>query len=248
VGQLRQEEIYTLTDADVQRMSAVELGGPALVQWDNTGNDSVLPSRNARTERQQILFERAKFEWIASKLFTQETQQALGTFVNYTWTYAQVSSDADFLPWATAGGSRPSNDGQILLFVGGQLIKGYVVSATGITLSTALVEGKTALATILSPSLATTHTDLVYRGSTGSGAGHKTWAIHNLDTDIYGTVPTVPTTTAKCFVFLNGLRRIEGVGVSITVGSGTCTVQFLEDVPGFEVQEDDYVTFLIWRA
>lgn len=246
MGQIPSSRIITLTDADVQRMSDIEFGGPALVAWDQTGNDSVLPSRDPVAEVNQLLYDAAFRKWAATKAFDLETQQLLGTFTEYVWTYAQVSAAPTFLPWSTVSGVRPSNDGQILLFVGGQLIKDYTVSATGITLGTALTTGQSAHASIMSAALAESHVDLVYLGSSGTGAGHKTWAIQSLDPDIYGTNPVVPTAATKCFVFLNGLRQIKDVGYTITLGSGTCSIVFLEQVAGFEVQDDDYVTFLVW--
>jgi hypothetical protein len=248
VGQSPTTDLYEYTTEDVQKFSAVQFGGPPLVAFDQTGNNAVLPSNGPKETKELMFHVRAMLQWLTERSFTQETDQALGTFTEYLWEYADVSADPGFLPWSVVSGRRPVDDRQIILWVDGQLVKDYLVSATGISLGTGLTSGQSAFATVVSSALASAHTDLVYRGVTGSGVGHKTWAIHNLDLDIYGTSPSVPTSTTKAWVFLNGMRRLPAVGVTITVGSGTCTVTFIEDVPGFEVQDDDYVTFIVWRA
>lgn len=240
MGQISASRILTYTDQDIQRMSDLEFGGSPLVLYDQTGNPSVLPSRDPKAEVDFLLHIDAMFRWLATKAFDAETTAMLGSFTEYVWT---ATTGATFLPWSAVSGSRPANDGQILLFVGGQLIKDYTVSATGITLGTALTSGQSILASVMSAALATAHTDLIYLGVNGTGADHKVWALHSIGADKDGIEPTVPTSAAKCFVFRNGLRQIPGVGVTVSVGSGTCTATFID-----AVEEDDYITFLIWSA
>lgn len=235
------------TSSDVQGMSKTQLGGPALELLDSTGNHELL--RRPSTVKSQLIHQAEINSLTLSLYYSLLTERALGGFTTYTWAYADVSSDPDFLPWSVVSGTRPPSDTQLIVFIQGQLIKGWTASATGINLPQSLTTGQTAQVLVISESIASSHTDHVYYGSSGTGAGNLVWQIENLDSDIYGETPVIPSATNKIWVFLNGIFQTQGVGVTVSVGSGTATVTFLASSdPDFEVQDDDIVTFIVWRA
>lgn len=224
--------VYTDSDKtpftwdEVLKLDFLQICGEDFFNYDETG----------RTElplwaRRYILHQAKIISAQNTELVRISATKVLGTFVQSYWTYAQVSSDPDFLPWATIGRRRPASDSQILLWVNGQAELNIKVTDTGINITNPLTAGQVAKVVILSNELIGAVTRRAYDGSEGEGVGNRIWALHNLPSDkLYSEVMKLPDSGSKLWVIHAGIEMTEGIDYTLSFGSGTATLTFTSNI------------------
>lgn len=251
MGQLSETQRTAYTTSDIRRFADfIDYIGRSLKLYDETGNPAYLPHKGDSQMIEFLCHLGKGMAAIHELAETRLTTQALGTFVVYKWTYAQVSGDPDFLPWSTVSGSRPTFDNQLLVWKNGMAETSYTVGATGIQLGTALESGDIVTVHKLSETLRSAYQKYVYDGSEGTGTGNLTWDIADLGEDNFGNQPSavlLPSTSTKLWVFRNGQLMTQNTDYNATVGSGSAEVVFTSSDPDFAILDDEQVVFLVWQ-
>ena len=241
MGAIPASEKETITLAEAVAMSLVERAG--LTQFDNRGDSSFLAAASAGNEITYRMHVARQQEATDSALVSLRSQAALGTFREYTWTYADVSLNPTILSFAAKGVSPvPKSEGQMILMLSGMTILpsvGWRMSQTGIVLSAPLEAGQFIDLIVLSPALSNLFDLFVYRGSDGTGVGNKVFTMDDLGPDMYGNTVFRPATADKLWVLQNGQYKINTVGFTYSAGVVTFLVDLLAD---------EYITFVVWSV